>query len=460
MATASWEKACSHLRSLTELARDNTEILKVIYYLEEELRQFGAKISEEHVSLRSTNAALQSEVAALQSKVDDLESQIKELKLKNAEHSDKESQIALGQVAWLFERSLAMFVLPEDVKYGKIDAESFMYEWLEENKESDEGQEGKRLYNHALSLQKANKKLHKLKRAKTQLKNIRSSPAHPNKVDLDDARSDIEIYLPSRKDECLHMIDTVEKIHSLMKLGKLAGQFLKGVYKFVFNEEPKEENKYPRSIQDIQKSLNKKEKPYERWMHLKGEIDWNNDHHEALGKMQNLERKERPKMCLFQDVILDTAKKYVVDFVPEDKCDDVINLIKKLNSLQLGQLATDFQDNFIDYVVPDENLKNVREVEDWLEREKDTQQRQKAIRRRTEIAKRNDQFETRITWTKNHQNALEKMMELKGEYDIDTEINMDTAKLYYIDFLQKSLWKAGSYILVMYERLQKVELHD
>ena len=255
------------------------------------------------------------------------------------------------------------------------------------------------------------------------------------------------------------MIDTVEKIHSLMKLGKLAGQFLKGVYKFVFNEEPKEENKYPRSIQDIQKSLNKKEKPYERWMHLKGEIDWNNDHHEALGKMQNLERKERPKMCLFQDVILDTAKKYVVDFVPEDKCDDVINLIKKLNSLQLGQLATDFQDNFIDYVVPDENLKNVREVEDWLEREKDTQQRQKAIRRRTEIAKRNDQFETRITWTKNHQNALEKMMELKGEYDIDTEINMDTAKLYYIDFLQKSLWKAGSDILVMYERLQKVELH-
>ena len=51
------------------------------------------------------------------------------------------------------------------------------------------------------------------------------------------------------------------------------------------------------------------------------------------------------------------------------------------------------------------------------------------------------------------------MMELKGEYDIDTEINMDTAKLYYIDFLQKSLWKAGSDILVMYERLQKVELH-
>ena len=130
--------------------------------------------------------------------------------------------------------------------------------------------------------------------------------------------------------------------------------------------------------------------------------------------MQNLERKERPKICIFQDVVLDTAKKCVVDFVPEGECDDVINLIKKLNSLQLRQLATDFQDNFVYYVVPDENLKNVREVEDWLEREKDTQQKQKAIRRRTEIAKRNDQFETRITWTKNHQNALEKMMELKG----------------------------------------------
>ena len=184
MATASLEKACSHLRSLTELARDNTEILKEIHDLEEELTQFGAKIREEHVSLRSTNAALQSDVAALQSKVNDIESQIKklelknkELKLKNKEHREKESKIALGQVAWLFERSLAMFVLPEDVKYGKIDAESFMYEWLEENKESDEGQEGKRLYNHALSLQKANKKLHKIKSAKTQLKDIRSSPA-------------------------------------------------------------------------------------------------------------------------------------------------------------------------------------------------------------------------------------------------------------------------------------------
>ena len=177
MATASLEKVLSRLRPLKELAPDNTELLNKIYYLEEELKQLGVKINEERVSLRSTNAALQSEVAALQSKVDDLESQIKELKLKNAEHSDKESQIALGQVAWLFERSLAMFVLPEDVKYGKIDAESFMYEWLEENKESDEGQEGKRLYNHALSLQKANKKLHKIKSAKTQLKDIRSSPA-------------------------------------------------------------------------------------------------------------------------------------------------------------------------------------------------------------------------------------------------------------------------------------------
>ena len=234
-----------------------------------------------------------------------------------------------------------------------------------------------------------------------------------------------------------------------MKLGRLARQFQKGVYKFVFN------NEGDGRIQDIQQFLkaNKKEKPHERWMHLKGEIDWNNDHDEALGKIQNLERNERPDMCLFQDVILDTVKTYVTDFVPEDACDNVINLIKKLNSLQLGQLATNFQDTFTSYVVPDENLKNVREVEDWLEREKDTQQGQKAIRRRNEIV-------NRITWTKNHQNALEKMMELKGEYDIDTEINIDTAKLYYIDFLQKSLWKAGLDILVMYERLQNVGLTD
>ena len=64
MATTSWEKALSHLRSLGELVQDNTEILKVICYLEEELRQFGVKISEDRASLRSTNAALQSEVAA------------------------------------------------------------------------------------------------------------------------------------------------------------------------------------------------------------------------------------------------------------------------------------------------------------------------------------------------------------------------------------------------------------
>ena len=66
---------------------------------------------------------------ALQLKVDDFESQIKELKLENAEHRDRESKIALGQVAWLFEWSLAMFVLPEEVenKYGSFDAESFMH---------------------------------------------------------------------------------------------------------------------------------------------------------------------------------------------------------------------------------------------------------------------------------------------------------------------------------------------
>ena len=45
-------------------------------------------------------------------------------------------------------------------------------------------------------------------------------------------------------DECLHMIDTVKQIHSLIKLARFARQFLKGVYQFVFNKELKDEDKY------------------------------------------------------------------------------------------------------------------------------------------------------------------------------------------------------------------------
>ena len=122
-----------------------------------------------------------------------------------------------------FERSLAMFVLPKKVEneYGQFDAESFMYKWLKENKDSDEGRERERLYNHALSLQKANKNLHKIKTAKKQLRQIRNSPAHPDKVDLDDARLQIAIYLPSMRDECLHMIHTVEKNTQFNEVGKI-----------------------------------------------------------------------------------------------------------------------------------------------------------------------------------------------------------------------------------------------
>ena len=71
-----------------------------------------------------------------------------------------------------------MFVLPEEVenKYGQFDAESFMYTWLEKNKESDEGRERKKLYNHALSLQRANENLHEIETAQTQLKDHREFP--------------------------------------------------------------------------------------------------------------------------------------------------------------------------------------------------------------------------------------------------------------------------------------------
>ena len=97
MAQIIWVKICSHVKYLKELVQDS-KILKEINDLEEELKQFGVKINEERESLRSTNAVLHSKLHDLQLKVDHLESQIKKLQLENAEHRDKESKIALGQV--------------------------------------------------------------------------------------------------------------------------------------------------------------------------------------------------------------------------------------------------------------------------------------------------------------------------------------------------------------------------
>ena len=154
------------------------------------------------------------------------------------------------------------------------------------------------------------------------------NPLDNPKVNLTQARQEVAITIPNLERECLDTIYMVEKLNSLMMLGKLASEFEDSVINVV----------YPGAKMDIAGLINWIELngaseqgrvKRERWSKLTDGNEWTKKHEEALKKMKDLKRNIKD----LQNVELEKAKMQMIDYVAkelEKECFEIVDIMKRI----------------------------------------------------------------------------------------------------------------------------------
>ena len=123
------------------------------------------------------------------------------------EEIKKLKTLALGQVAYLLEAEIAKVVLPK-VNMGKTGVLKSMKHWLKKNSSNDKGKEAQERWNVLKDKLKWDEDDHQL--ALSLLKDIRIKDAHPEPVDLDEARKQLregDYISDLNKTSCEEIID-------------------------------------------------------------------------------------------------------------------------------------------------------------------------------------------------------------------------------------------------------------
>ena len=203
-----------------------------------------------------------------------------------------------------------------------------MNKWLQRHAHTTERQERLKIWN---DLQLNSKVIWSANHweAINDLREERKPLAHL-KVNLTQARQEVTITIHNLEGECLDIIYMVEKLNSLMILGKLASEFEDSVTNDV----------YPRAKMDIVGLINWIELngaseqgrvKRERWSKLTDGNKWTKKHEEALKKMKALKRNIKD----LQNVELEKAKMHMIDYVPkelEKECFEIVDIMKRIKN--------------------------------------------------------------------------------------------------------------------------------
>ena len=234
--------------------------------------------------------------------------------------------LELGQVTWMFEKYVATFVLPKTVKVGVLGCFRHMDKWLKRQAHTTEGQERQKIWSDLQLNSKVTWSPDHLD-AINDLREERKPLAHP-KVNLTQARQEVAITIPNLEGECLDIIYMVEKLSSLMMLGKLASEFEVSVINVV----------YPGAKMGIAGLINwiklngaseQGKVKRGRWSKLTNGNEWTKKHEEALKEMKVLKRNIKD----LQNVELEKAKMHMIDYVPkelEKECFEIVDIMKRI----------------------------------------------------------------------------------------------------------------------------------
>ena len=411
-----------------------------------------AKVSSKVNELEQTNADLRSNVRRLEQKIKKLQRYGDDLR---KEMDEIRHPLELGQITWLFEQDLHRFVLPETADPpGLLDAYEDMQVYLKTN-ESIKNSEKCRLIKALCLPQEFSTQPDPLPQEywKTikKLRQLRNPVAHPRKVNLDGARSQIHKYLPKKEEQCLYIIKVVERVNGLMKLGKLACQFKHEVVSFVYSQNIQQGYKSANVEQMFKRLTRNKKLPLgtnqnKRWEILKGHMQWTKKHDDALAELKTLNRD----VPVLQDVKLSVAKEYAADFVSEnltDQCVEIIDKIESLNKLLLGHFTIEFQENVIKYVAPDESQTDIAGMRRWL-----------MENRESEASERWEKLTEEIIWTDEHDKVLTMMINFKREEKISSILNIDTAEILIVDFVPLEFRQKGFDIINVFRKFENIAL--
>lgn len=164
----------------------------------EQLRSDNALAHQEYEKLKDDMGKLRKEHAEIREKLD-----------------CKEIRLSLGQVAWILEAEIWTNVLPK-MKMGKTGILFGMEKWLKKNAKIEEGKAAQTRWDKLKAELKWDDDEHK--EALKILKELRLGDAHPNDVDLEEARKQLEEgdYVGDVfKESCQEIIEMITKARSL-----------------------------------------------------------------------------------------------------------------------------------------------------------------------------------------------------------------------------------------------------
>ena len=193
----------------SKLSAENTILTEKLENLTKEFEV----VESENKELQRRLEELTNTCNSLKKNVDSLREENQELKEEHKKIREKleckETRLALGQIAWLLEKEIWKAVLP-DQKMGYTGILKSMERWLERNSSTSDGKAAQKRWDDLKEKLKWNEKDHKY--ALKHLKELRREDAHPDDVNLEVARKQLnegEYIADTDKETCEQIIDMV-----------------------------------------------------------------------------------------------------------------------------------------------------------------------------------------------------------------------------------------------------------
>ena len=185
----------------------------------EEVERENNELKRRLEQLTNSNNSLKQTVDLVKIENQELKDEIGNLKADHKEFREKfeckETRLALGQVAWLLEAEIWKAVLPDE-KMGTTGILKSMKHWLKKNSSNDKGKEAQKRWDDLKGKLNWDEDDHKL--ALSLLKKLRIVDAHPAKVDLEQARKQLNeggYIADTDKKSCEEIIDMLVTARNL-----------------------------------------------------------------------------------------------------------------------------------------------------------------------------------------------------------------------------------------------------
>ena len=177
-----------------------------------ELKRRLQHLANSNNSLKQTVDLMKTENMELKNEMGNLKADHENLK---ADYEKSKARLVLGQVAWLLEAEIWKAVLPHE-RMGTTGILNSMERWLKKKKEKPEGKAAQKRWDDLKG--KLNWEEDDHKWALRHLKKLRIVDAHPEPVDLEEARKQLkdgEYVADTDKDLCEQIIDMVSTARKL-----------------------------------------------------------------------------------------------------------------------------------------------------------------------------------------------------------------------------------------------------